>query len=176
MQNARTYHLRALIPIDSAIVTKAQAHARDMRGRYFRNHAGVSAAEKPYNNPLDMTMHWLSYQVEGSYYGLVASVEPDNALRRTLSILLSISVSSVLLVTGFGADVPEKLSPYILGIYALGFLTAILARGKSARWTMSEYNALNLTRRPMDVPGSVRGRIGRLGFARGLLGQSKYAV
>lgn len=168
VQNARTCHLRALIPLDLPLAEKARRHACNARGRYFRNTRGVPASEKPYNDIHDMKMHWLSYQVEGSYYGLIASVEPDNALRRTLSILFSICVSSVLLVTGFGADVPKTLSPYILGIYALGFITAVSARGKSAKWTLSEYQALDLT--TMEVPELVRERICQLGFVGRILG------
>ena len=171
VQNARTCHLRALIPLDKTLADNARRHACNMRGRYFRNARGVPAAEKPYNDAHDMKMHWLSYQVEGSYYGLIASVEPDNALRRTLAILFSICVSSVLLVTGFGADVPKELSPYILGIYALGFITAVSARGKSAKWTLSEYQALDLT--TMEVPELVRERICQLPFVGQLLGAGK---
>lgn len=167
LQNARVCHLRTLVSLPRDKLNEAKAVAKKMRGRYKSPKEIVK--DVPYSKEGSISMQWLSYEVQTSYYGLLASVEPDHAARRTYSCIVSIVVSAILLTTGFGASIPDGLSPFILGIYCLGFAGAIYGRGRTAEWTMPEFEAVDLT--IMQYPSMVKDRIWKLKEVRDRFGK-----
>lgn len=87
----------------------------------------------------------LSYEIQSSWYGLVATVESDNVALRSTSVVAVLVNGFVLLILGFGASTEDSWNSAILGIYVAGIIIAIASRGRMSQWTMPEFQVVDLT-------------------------------
>jgi len=134
-----------------------------MEGRYKSAREAIKEFKKPYTPGKDdegsaaSSMNWLSYEAQSSFYGLVASVAPDNVKLRSLSVLAALLNGMVLLILGFGGTVRSGWSSIVLGIYIAGIVLAVSARSRTEKWTLPEFEVVDLTL--MQVPPAVKKRI-----------------
>jgi hypothetical protein len=163
VQSAGFCHLRGLVEFDRRAFEKAREEAMLMEGRYKSAREAIKEFKKPYTSGKDddgtaaSSVNWLSYEAQSSFYGLVASVAPDNVALRSMSVLAALVNGLVLLILGFGGTVKSGWSSIVLGIYIAGIVMAVSARSRTEKWTLPEFEVVDLTL--MQVPPAVKKRI-----------------
>ena len=157
VQLAGNCHLRGLVALDEARVLQAKSNAMKMKGRYKSTREKSKDSNAPYTETGSNTMQWLSYASQSSYYGLAVSAVPDNVARRSIATIIAIFDGIVLLILGFGATTRKGWSGIVLGVYVAGIIGALLGRRRGAKWTLPEFQVVDLT--AMQVPPTVRDRI-----------------
>jgi hypothetical protein len=132
------------------------------RGRWRTNRSRIPYVT-PYENHATHAAKsdtaWLSYEVQSSWYGLVATVESDNVALRSASVVAVLLNGFVLLLLGFGASTPAGWNSTILGIYVAGITIAIASRSRRSQWTMPEFQVVDLTTKML--PPSVYNRLAK---------------
>jgi hypothetical protein len=159
VQSSGAAHLRGIIIVPEDILDKAKQIAQAKLGRYSlarkRNKLKV-----PYTNAQGVEEnHWISFESQASFYGLLVSISPENVDRRSIGVLWTMLNGVLLLVLGFGASTPKNWSGYILLIYLAGIVFAILGRRQEAEWTLPEFAKVDFTAKPMEVPLTMRDRL-----------------
>ena len=121
--------------------------ARTMQGRWWALRSLIQRTE-PYaddvQNPKQPSTTRMGYEVQSSWYGLSATVEADNSHLRSASVVSIMVNGLVLLLIGFDASAKDDWNAIILGIYLVGVITAVAARGRSSQWTMTEFQVVDL--------------------------------
>lgn len=64
------------------------------------------------------------------------------------------------LILGFGGTIGEDRDPEVLAVFAAGIIVAVLSRGRREKWTMPEFEAVDLTSR--SLPPSILNRVKKL--------------
>jgi hypothetical protein len=148
VQSSGFCHLRGLVSFEEGDMGRAKEIAQTMRGRWSSLRRQIRYT-RPYSNEEtkegNEAKHWLSYEVQSSWYGLVSTVEADNLLLRSVSVILILVNGMVLLVLGFGSTIQSGFNAIVLGVYVSGIIVAILARNRNAQWTMPEFEMIDLT-------------------------------
>lgn len=148
-QSSSVCHLRALFSFNREDLERAMEVVKTMKGRYHSFRKDIKTNEEPYkpseSNKGGQKLHWLSYEAQSSFYGLVGSVVPENITFRTISVLSALINGVVLLVLGFGATVEPGWNRIVLVVYLVGIICAITGRSRGARWTMPEFEVVDLT-------------------------------
>lgn len=162
VQSSGFCHLRGVLSFSAEQVGAARVVAQTQRGRWRTNRSQIPSVA-PYENHAahDAKSHagWLSYEIQSSWYGLVATVESDNVALRSGSVVAVLVNGFVLLILGFGASTEDSWNSAILGIYVAGILVAIASRGRMSQWTMPEFQVVDLT--TLTLPSSVHNRLAK---------------
>lgn len=165
VQSSGFCHLRGVFSFPRERVEAAREIAQTTkRGRWRTNRSRIPYVT-PYRNNATNAVHdksdttWLSYEVQSSWYGLVATVEADNVALRSVSVISVLVNGLALLLLGFGASTPPGWNSIILAIYIAGIVIAIASRGRRSQWTMPEFQVVDLTTK--TLPPSVYNRLAK---------------
>jgi hypothetical protein len=167
VQSSGTVHLRGLILIPKPLLDAAKQVAISRRGRYKSNQNLNKRESLPYSNTRS-DKHWISFESQASFYGLLVTVEPDNVARRSLGVIWAMVDGLLLLILGFGASTPDDWSKYVLIIYIIGIIVAICGRNRDSVWTLPEFKKVDFTVKPVIVPPTMRPRIVDMEFPKPL--------
>jgi hypothetical protein len=163
VQSSSFCHLRGIFALSGERVEEARGIVQmTKRGRWRTNRSRIPYVT-PYENHATHAAKgdtaWLSYEVQSSWYGLVATVESDNVALRSASVVAVLLNGFVLLLLGFGASTPAGWNSTILGIYVAGIAIAIASRSRRSQWTMPEFQVVDLTTKML--PKSVYDRLAK---------------
>jgi hypothetical protein len=163
VQSSSFCHLRGIFALSGERVEEARGIVQmTKRGRWRTNRSRIPYVT-PYENHATHAAKsdtaWLSYEVQSSWYGLVATVESDNVALRSASVVAVLLNGFVLLLLGFGASTPAGWNSTILGIYVAGITIAIASRSRRSQWTMPEFQVVDLTTKML--PPSVYNRLAK---------------
>ena len=170
VQSSGIGHLRDLILIPKDVLAAAKQEAQKKEGRY-KTSRERNVMIVPYSDARTIEHnHWISFDTQGSFYGLLVSIETDNVMQRSLGILWTIIDGISLLILGFGASIPKSWSGYILLCYVAGIALALFSRRRSATWTMPEFAKVDFTANPIDIPSSIGERVKDMRGAESYMG------
>lgn len=138
VQSSGVCHLRGIFSFRKERVEAAREITQTTkRGRWRTNRSRIPYVT-PYRNNGTNAVHaksdttWLSFEIQSSWYGLVATVEADNVALRSASVIAVLINGLALLLLGLGASTPPGWNPIILAVYIVGIVVAIL-RGAGGR-------------------------------------------
>ncbi len=160
VQSSGFCHLRGLFSVPRERIEAAREESQTKRGRWQTNRSQIPYVQ-PYENHAThgakSEAGWLSYEIQSSWYGLLATVEADNVALRSASVVTVLANGLILLLLGFGASIPPGWNWGILGIYIAAIVIAIGSRRRRMQWTMPEFQVVDLTSK--TVPPSVYKRL-----------------
>jgi hypothetical protein len=159
VQSSGVGHLRGIIVIPGDLLDPARQEAQTKKGRY-RTSRKRNEWKLPYGSGAQgAESHWISFESQASFYGLLASVVPDNVERRSIGVIFGMFDGILLMVLGFGASIPKGWSGYVLLFFLAGIGLAIFGRSRETEWTLPEFAKVDFTADPMEVPLTARERV-----------------